>query len=124
MVLPPPPAPSTATAGGEKQSFALVSPQNHTAETMTLPTRMEARVSAHSARRMQSTPGIRSLTTGVPLPNRHRQPRRPRVSDASPPSTSRFVDSSATMESAPRTHPPHHCALEPAAKLPLPCHAC
>jgi hypothetical protein len=49
-------------AGGEKQSFALVSPQNYTAETMQLPARMEARVSAHSVRRMQTLPGICSLT--------------------------------------------------------------
>ena len=29
---------------------------------MTLPSRMEAHVSSHSARRMQTLPGIRSLT--------------------------------------------------------------
>lgn len=53
---------SATPRGGSKQSYTLVSPQNYTNETMQLPSRMEARVSPHSARRMQSLPGIHSLS--------------------------------------------------------------
>lgn len=53
---------SATVQGGEKQAFALITPQNYTRANASLPTHREAHVSQHEVRRLQSIPGIKALT--------------------------------------------------------------
>ena len=53
---------SATPQGGKKQTFALVTPQNYTDANVALPPRREAHVSQHEVRRLQTMPGIKSLS--------------------------------------------------------------
>lgn len=53
---------SATPAGGQPQSFVLATPENYTAENQALEMRHEAHVSQSQVRRLQTLPGIKSLS--------------------------------------------------------------